>query len=156
MPEEYAPTGEPLDIVLKRTLTADFQQRRGDRGKRGVGIVFPEDIPDGSSEGADGDLEGVYMRRTTIAMAAACTGRRLALTPDKLIGLVSGAAQVGDDIAIHAGGGMAYVLRPEDASLDWPGGGGNSFSFLGAAYVHGLMDGETPRAQASARLVRIM
>jgi hypothetical protein len=125
-------------------------------GSVGVALVFPEDVPDVSSEGTDGDLEGVYMGRTTVAMAAACTGRRLALTPNKLIGLVSGAAQVGDDIVIIAGGGMTYVLRPEDASLDWSGDGGNRFSFLGAAYVHGMMDGEAPRAQASARLVRIM
>ena len=96
------------------------------------------------------------MRRTTIAMAAACTGRRLALTPDKLIGLVSGAARVGDALTILAGGGVAYALRPEDASLDWPGDGGNRFSFLGAAYVHGMMNGEAPRSHASARLVRIM
>jgi hypothetical protein len=59
--------------------------------------------------------------------------RRLFVTRDKRLGLGPKVMQTGDIVAILAGVMMPVILRRCD---------GGQFLFIGAAYVHGLMEGE--------------
>lgn len=156
MPDLYAATNESMDTVLKRTLMADFQLRRGG-GQRGVGLIFPEDMAM-NEEGAKDGLDATYMQRRTITAGETSSGRRLALTSNNLVGLVSGAVQVGDELTILAGGDLAYVLRHNGKSSSDPGRikEEDRYLFLGAAYVHGMVDGEAALSQSSARLFHIV
>ena len=103
---------ENIDNALSRTLTADITIRSTDsRVQR---------LPQGS----DGlDIADPY---------DACYGRLLAITEEKLMGLVPISAEVGDEIYLLAGGQVFYVLRPQ----------GDGFRLIGESYIHGLMDGE--------------
>lgn len=60
--------------------------------------------------------------------------RRVAATKSGHLGLVPRTAQPGDQVWLFAGGRTPYILRPTDS----PG----QYSFVGEAYVHGIMDGE--------------
>lgn len=60
-------------------------------------------------------------------------GRALAVSDLGLIALVPAEARVHDLIAIVQGSDLPFILRPS----------GDSFSFIGQAYVHGVMNGET-------------
>jgi hypothetical protein len=48
------------------------------------------------------------------------------------IGLVPTNAKVGDVVAVFTGGLIPIILRPESGH----------YTFVGDAYVHGIMDGE--------------
>lgn len=61
-----------------------------------------------------------------------CYGRKLAITHGRSMGLVSAAAQVGDEIFVLAGGQVLHTLRPK----------GDCYTYLGDCYLHGFMDGE--------------
>lgn len=74
-------------------------------------------------------------RFSEISRAAALSeGRRLMTTKRGYIGLTVRGARQGDIIAIAFGSGLPLVLRP---NVD-----GNHYSYVGEAYVHGIMEGE--------------
>lgn len=64
-------------------------------------------------------------------------GRLLFTTQDGYLGLASDTVQPGDVIAMFYGGCTPYVLRRTKTETRMGG-----WSFLGEAYVHGMMDGE--------------
>lgn len=73
--------------------------------------------------------------------------RRPFLSVKGYVGLVPDVAEVGDVVVLFAGAKFPYVLRHnEDAEVngDWNGTGnlGGTYSFIGEAYVHGIMSGE--------------
>ena len=83
-------------------------------------------------------MSGQLMNRMIMpanAFAQATTAlfqRRMARTRCGYLGLVPGAAEVGDWIAICRGGGRPLVIRME----------GDCFRIVGECYVHGMMKGE--------------
>ncbi|TQV93021.1 hypothetical protein V2A60_003666 [Cordyceps javanica] len=60
--------------------------------------------------------------------------RRVMSTAKGYLGLVPRVAQPGDQVWLFAGGRTPYILRPTNQ----PG----QYTFIGEAYVHGIMDGE--------------
>jgi hypothetical protein len=58
----------------------------------------------------------------------------LCITGNGFLGSVPWSAEEGDDIVYFSGGQLAFVLRKEKD--------GDSFRFIGACYVHGIMHGE--------------
>jgi hypothetical protein len=61
---------------------------------------------------------------------------RIAISPTKQLCIVPEATKVGDVVCILAGCGMPIVLRPVASQKS------RSYRVVGAAYVHGVMDGE--------------
>lgn len=60
--------------------------------------------------------------------------RRVVSTANGYLGLVPRTAQEGDQVWLFSGGRTAYILRPTSRQ--------GEFTFIGEAYVHGVMDGE--------------
>ncbi|KAI9147150.1 HET-domain-containing protein [Paramyrothecium foliicola] len=75
------------------------------------------------------------------AHSAAVSGRCFAVTTKGSIGFVPTTANVGDIVAVLAGGDVPYILRlsqgqgADDAVYD-------CYKVVGDAYIHGIMDGE--------------
>lgn len=51
------------------------------------------------------------------------------------VGIVPGAARMGDLVCVFYGGDVPFILREVE-------GGGGFYRLIGEAYVNGLMDGE--------------
>lgn len=64
------------------------------------------------------------------------TDQRLAVTRRGLLALVPLCARVGDVVTVLAGSSVPHILRPAN------GGEELHFLLVGAAYVHGVMEGE--------------
>lgn len=112
--ENYVSTGENVSAAFWRTVAAD--------------ICYEGHCPAGRGF--------ALSNRDTFSRTArfhhACSGRKLAITSDKLMGLVPRDAEVDDEIYVLAGGQVLYVLRPQR----------DCFRFVGECYLHGFMDGE--------------
>lgn len=63
-----------------------------------------------------------------------CQHRRAACTTDGLMALVPGMTEPGDIVMIFSGAKAPFIVRPTDQH--------RVFTFIGEAYVHGIMDGE--------------
>jgi hypothetical protein len=75
------------------------------------------------------------------AYATVALGRRLVSTSNGHLAFVPDATTEGDVIAVLAGGKLPYVLRPfQDGDDD--DGSGPVYTFIGDAYIWGIMDGE--------------
>lgn len=72
---------------------------------------------------------------------AAMRMRKICFTERGFIGLVPEDAGVGDMIYVLLGGQVLYTLRPVKVGLK-DDGCCTTFSFVGEAYLHGLMDGK--------------
>jgi hypothetical protein len=73
-------------------------------------------------------------------ISASINMRRLFISDDPgWMGLVPIDARIGDEIVLLEGGRVPYVLRR--AADDDLKGSENLYEFVGAAYVHGIMDG---------------
>ena len=68
--------------------------------------------------------------------------RRLCVTEQGFLGVVSQSAKVGDQLFILKGGRVPFVLR-DDASTQSQA----RFRFVGECYVHGVMNGEVMERQ---------
>lgn len=64
------------------------------------------------------------------------------VTQTGLIGLGSLDTEARDYVFVLDGGRMPFVLRGEGTLSGDPSFSGGSFSYVGHAYVHGIMDGE--------------
>jgi hypothetical protein len=73
------------------------------------------------------------MLKVELAIDSRSRGWRVCATRDRRIGRVLYSAKVGDVICVLYGGEVPYVIRPCGNGL---------YKFIGACYVHGLMDGE--------------
>lgn len=72
----------------------------------------------------------------------AVVGPRTFITTKKgFVGLASSNAEKGDYVAVLAGGRTPYILREGARSTD-EDSKASTYSFVGDAYVHGIMDGE--------------
>ena len=90
----------------------------------------------------------IYIER----IERACSNRQLLVTKRGHIGLAPWNAQVGDVVAVLHGGDTPFLLRP---ACSEPG----VYSFVGEAFVHGIMGGEAlawENAAAAAREFRIV
>ncbi|KAL8715694.1 MAG: hypothetical protein Q9225_006311 [Loekoesia sp. 1 TL-2023] len=118
----YSPTEEDLLSAYLTTLIADVMVDQ-DKGheirvpstQEYISWVIQPEI----------SLEEVFSFRLE--------GRAFAVSDLGLIALVPAEARAHDLIAIVQGSDLPFILRPS----------GNGFSFIGQAYVHGIMDGET-------------
>ena len=70
------------------------------------------------------------------------TDRRFFISSSGYIGLVPSATMIGDRICVLSGGRMPYVLRPCHKKTGEDVSDSLEYTFIGDAYVHGLMDGE--------------
>lgn len=75
------------------------------------------------------------------AYIACAIGRRMGLAANGWLCLLPGGAEVGDRIILARGGRVPLVIR----SL---AGDDECFSFVGEAYIHGIMDGDSMRKSA--------
>ena len=70
------------------------------------------------------------------------TDRRFFTSSSGYIGLVPSTTIIGDRVCVLSGGRMPYVLRPSHKKTGEHSGDSPEYTFVGDAYVHGLMDGE--------------
>jgi len=141
----YVLTGETMKQAFKRTLVIDRRLGIGGEAKkftRGFGLTLPWERP-GTGQDLDETLE-FHDGITGFMMTADL--RRLALTSRGMIGLVPGAACLGDEIVVLLGGQFPYVVRPmaEETDRNSPGSPNRRTAcrLVGEAYIHGIMDGE--------------
>lgn len=111
---------ESIYDAFRRTISADYHYT----GQSGLGLQPPirgviSTDPGDSRSWLGNDY-------------SACYGRKLAITRGNCIGLVSEAAQVGDEIFVLAGGQVLYTLRCK----------GDYYTYMGDCYLHGFKDGE--------------
>jgi len=66
------------------------------------------------------------------AARTVCSARSFFTTENRYMGIGSNAIQNGDVVCVLLGGRVPYILRPQD----------KHYRLVGAAYVHGVMDGE--------------
>ncbi|KAF2749764.1 HET-domain-containing protein [Sporormia fimetaria CBS 119925] len=86
----------------------------------------------------DEDAINFHMCYSTVA-----SGRQFAVTEKGSIGWVPGDARAGDCIAVLAGGKVPYVLRKCEDKGEGAASQRPHYTFLGDAYITGIMDGET-------------
>ena len=85
------------------------------------------------------DMRCTWFQRVTSALGA---DRRFFISSTGYIGLVPSATAIGDRICVLSGGKTPYVLRPSHKKNKEDGTSSLEYTFVGDAYVHGLMDGE--------------
>ncbi|KAK3391250.1 heterokaryon incompatibility protein-domain-containing protein [Podospora didyma] len=81
------------------------------------------------------DVYGEYLRR----ICEACGHRRLLITGRGYMGLAPWNAKIGDKVCVLKGGKTPFLLREEGKGDE---GEDNVHSFVGEAYVYGIMGGE--------------
>lgn len=123
----YGPTGETILEAFSRTIVADMA-KKGPLRERGYSVDwhFWRSVKNYAQPPTS-----PQRRVEWGSLLFATVGRRLVLSDNGYMCLAPGETQVGDRICI-LGGHVVYVLRPT----------GESWSFVGECYVHGLMDGE--------------
>lgn len=77
------------------------------------------------------------------AHAVVADDRQFAVTEKGSLGWVLHDARVGDSVAVLAGGRVPYTLRKCEDTDEGAGDQLPRYTFLGDAYIHGIMDGET-------------
>lgn len=90
------------------------------------------------------DEQLAYVREGVTEGAGSCLrGRTLFKTDKSMLGVGHVAVRAGDVVTLLAGVRSPVVLRP------WTAGGGGAFTFVGDAYVDGIMQGEFLRTEPS-------
>ena len=102
--------------MKSESIPRDYQKRYADLHQTGVGDA----------------------RRYSRDLVHSCSARKLFATSLGYMGLCHNGAREGDIVVMLFGGKVLYVLRPNGRTA---GGGSQTWTFLGEAYVHGLMDG---------------
>ena len=77
-------------------------------------------------------LRAIIAALVPVETLCACSGRSLAITKSRLMGLVPKNAQPGDLVYVLLSGQVLHLLRPVE----------QHFVFVGECYIHGMMDGE--------------
>jgi hypothetical protein len=139
------------ETALWKTLCGDsygLPIGGADRPTR-MGVDGEKMYQDWETAGANPGSESTYAKgaavfRLSLALVSSC--RQFIITRTGYIGFAPEACQVGDKVMLMPGGKVPYVLRrvegqwigPKDAeTLPTP-----LYSFIGDAYIHGVMDGE--------------
>ena len=124
----YAPTGETILEAFSRTVVADVA-KEGPLRERGYGIDwrFWRSVKSYTQPPASSPRRVEWG-----SLLFATIGRSLVFSDNGYMCLAPGETQPGDQICVLLGGHVFYILRPA----------GDSWSFVGECYVHGLMDGE--------------
>ena len=168
--ERYArrpyPTGQPLSEVVWRSYIGDmgFEGARPAPEELGVGfgdfkmsivkgilLRNGSDItltsPDVKAWIAESDRDPRPLEekmascsRFTKLIGPVVTGRAFAVTEKGYIGLVPSGAMPGDLLCLFFGASVPFVLRPRADCRD--GASSGTYSLVGEAYIHGIMDGE--------------
>ncbi|KAF1809644.1 HET-domain-containing protein [Eremomyces bilateralis CBS 781.70] len=112
-------SGGDLDSAWLRCVVADVDRGAFKINKRGY--AFPSTSWVSTS----------YSAQT--ALQCATYGRRMFYTKKGFMSLGPAICEVGDRVCLFLGGQLLYIIRPN---------GDGTHSFVGEAYVHGLMDGE--------------
>ena len=158
-PQEQYPSGEDLNSVYRQVLltcddpdgiwctTDQFEKWRKGRKLRcekfrefvsmDVSSITSGNSIMSSFQGMRliaylGELGAMTKNVGSMPPIHAAMWRKLAKTADGYLAIVPDATELGDQVALLAGGSMPYVVRPIDD--DW--------RLVGAAYVHGIMHGE--------------
>ena len=71
-----------------------------------------------------------------------CTDRCFFMSSSGYIGLVPSTTMIGDRVCVLTGGRTPYILRPSHKKTVEDVSDSPEYTFVGDAYVHGLMDGE--------------
>ena len=87
-----------------------------------------------AAENADFDYNSDWVGIATIRVGNVFMGRRLITTEKGYIGVALNKARRGDLIVIALGSSVPFVLRPKER--------GDRYTFVGEAYVHGIMEGQ--------------
>jgi hypothetical protein len=116
--------GESVHEAFLRTLVADIKLEAAGPLARGNSLAWTSNAPS--------PIELPSRNDRLLELSLACTGRRLAITDGKLIGLVPEHSEKGDLVYLLFGGQVLYVLRPFQ----------DYYQFIGECYMHGMMDGE--------------
>lgn len=117
-------------VFGERPLAEDFEGRfEALLGRR---APPPGSWPDGQAAGEE-PMRNNWVREYGVPAVAKCVNKSLVLTTMGRVGLAVRGAREGDLVVIARGGKVPYVIRRLP---------GSEFSFVGEAYLHGIMDGE--------------
>lgn len=150
------PTGEPIEDVLHRTMIADnlsipreavpsvplkhlyesFRRTARLPGERVKSENGTEEVDEASGK--------IY----SVAIERATRGRRLFSTKRGYVGLGPSGTRAKDCVVFLAGGRTAYILRKRKEA--------SSYTFLGEAYLHGLMRGEAFQGAYTMQYLKII
>jgi hypothetical protein len=132
--QKYVPTDSSLEYIYTQESKGDAFLRTvvGDKSKGDRGAKMDWSIYDDCQTEKDEDRRN----RLDNAMLCLCTGRSFCTTTNNYMGVFPAAARVGDIIVVLVSGNVPYVLRHKV---------GDRFKYIGACYVHGIMDGEAMR-----------
>ncbi|KAM5342113.1 hypothetical protein ACJ41O_015144 [Fusarium nematophilum] len=103
------------------------------------GFFFPKQGYAGRIGSTD-DAEAQFMETLNHCSLKDVVGYRQSAftTREGMIGLANRGIQIGDDVCILSGGKMPFIVRKADGR----GSDAACYSYIGQAYVHGIMDGE--------------
>jgi len=83
------------------------------------------------------------LKGINVSVQTATTGRVFFITEQGYMGLGPAHVEIGDDVAVLAGGHTPFILRPtQEKEIDRDYGVQQCYKLIGDCYVHGLMDGE--------------
>ncbi|KAL8717642.1 MAG: hypothetical protein Q9225_005131 [Loekoesia sp. 1 TL-2023] len=123
----YFHTGQTLDEAFRATVLADMNVLTKARG-----LIADWDLIDARNDTLTADQHR-HKNMMNVALGCASGVRRLCWTKAGRMGLAPDAARVDDLLYVLCGGQTIYVLRPTCEGV---------FEFVGASYIHGIMDGE--------------
>jgi hypothetical protein len=129
-PEDlYLPTNETMEAAYLRIIVGDVKTK----GKKAISRGFAMDWSALDSFEVSDYLSATKKLIEYLGPLKIMTShRRFAMSDTGYMGLVPRRAQVGDSVYILKGGHVPYVLREN----------GETYTFIGECYVHGLMDDE--------------
>ncbi|KAI4253558.1 MAG: hypothetical protein LQ352_003619 [Teloschistes flavicans] len=124
----YNSTGQTFDEAFRTTILADMNIVNKSRGH-----MADLHLMNARNDRLTPDQ---HKRKNWMKVALKCASgvRRLCWTEAGRMGLVAFPARVGDLLYILCGGQMVYTLRPNGEGI---------FEFIGDAYIHGVMDGQS-------------
>jgi len=132
--DTYQATGETIHSAFFRCLTLDVAEVRGTEVVRGAAQVpLPPPLGDDSFWDRSRYEFGAHPMKMWTPM------RSLAISRQGYMALVPEETAIGDRVVVLVGGCVPYVLRPVGNDTQ------EGYRYVGEAYVHGLMDGETAR-----------
>ncbi|KAJ9641768.1 hypothetical protein H2199_004980 [Coniosporium tulheliwenetii] len=121
-----------------RTVIADRSHVRGETSVAatfGSGFNVWMGRPDPNTEAMIESEKLELARVYRFAAMARCTGRSFITTRNGYFGLAAQTTQVGDCVCIIRGAESAFILRSKFRR-------GSIYKVIGAAYIHGIMNGE--------------
>lgn len=148
-PSAYAGSEKPIQDALWRAVCGDVQSIQGhlndsvqrlpgsiDTAKYKAWLKWYLSSEDQTSMEFENEIGSINTRFRAIS-----AGRCFVSTARGYLGWGPDACQIGDPVVLIPGGKVPYVLRAHVAA-DSSQGGKRMFTFLGDAYIEGLMNGE--------------